>query len=99
MEFKTAKRIKLLDENGNAWYRDGIVNADDLTDGFTWGLIIGILGARFYYVIYEWSNYKNDIISAFYIWNGGMAIHGTIIGVAIFLFFYTKKRSLNTWIC
>ena len=71
------------------------MNADDLTDGFTYGLILGILGARFYYVIYEWQKYKDDIISAFYIWNGGMAIHGTIIAVAIFLYFYTKKRNLS----
>lgn len=71
------------------------LNPEDLTDGFTYGLVLGILGARFYYVIYEWDNYKNNIISALYIWNGGMAIHGTIIAVAIFLYFYTKKRGLN----
>jgi len=71
------------------------LNPDDLTDGFSYGLIIGILGARFYYVIYEWDSYKNNIISALYIWNGGMAIHGTIIAVAVFLYFYTKKRNLN----
>lgn len=34
MEFKTAKRIKLLDENGNAWYQDGIVNADNEKEQF-----------------------------------------------------------------
>jgi len=68
---------------------------EDLSDGFTYGLILGILGARFYYVIYEWQNYKDDILKAFYIWQGGLAIHGTIIAVAIFLYFFAKKRGLN----
>ena len=71
------------------------MDPDDLSDGFSYGLILGILGARFYYVIYEWSSYKNDIISVFYIWKGGMAIHGTIIAVAIFLYFYTKKKKVS----
>jgi len=73
------------------------MNPDDLSDGFSVGLILGILGARFYYVIYEWGHYKNNIISALYIWKGGMAIHGSIIAVAIFLFLYTKKRKLNIY--
>jgi len=34
MKFKKAKRIKLVDENGQAWYRDGIVNADDESEQF-----------------------------------------------------------------
>ncbi|XMB86327.1 prolipoprotein diacylglyceryl transferase [Mycoplasmatota bacterium WC44] len=71
------------------------MNPDDLSDGFTYGLIFGILGARLYYVIYEWGNYKHDIISAFKIWEGGLAIHGTIIAVAIFVYFYSKKRNIS----
>ncbi len=73
------------------------MNPDDLSDGFSIGLIIGILGARFYYVIYEWSHYKHDIISALYIWKGGMAIHGAILAVAVFLYLYTKKKKLNIY--
>ncbi len=68
---------------------------DDLSDGFLYGLIAGIAGARFYYVIFEWSRYASDPIRAFYIWEGGLAIHGVIIAVAVFLYFYAKKRNLN----
>ena len=71
------------------------LNPDDLSDGFVWGLLLGLGGARCYYVIYEWNVYKADPIRAFYIWEGGLAIHGVIIAVAIFLYFYTKKRGLN----
>ncbi len=70
-------------------------NPDDLSDGFTWGLVYGILGARMYYVLYEWQSYASDPIRAFYIWEGGLAIHGTILAVSVFLYFYTKKRNLN----
>ncbi|XMB67987.1 prolipoprotein diacylglyceryl transferase [Mycoplasmatota bacterium zrk1] len=71
------------------------LNPDDLSDGFIYGLIYGILGARLYYVIFEWSEYKDNVITALYIWNGGLAIHGTILAVGIFLYFYVKKRNLN----
>lgn len=67
----------------------------DLSDGFLYGLIAGIVGARFYYVIFEWSRYASDPIRALYIWEGGLAIHGVIIAVAVFLYFYAKKRQLN----
>ncbi len=74
------------------------MNADDLTDGFSWGLIYAIIGARLYYVFFDWTvnpdSYKS-IIDVIAIWNGGLAIHGAIIAVAIFMYFYTKRRNLN----
>lgn len=73
------------------------LDADQLFDAFTYGLIFGILGARAYYVIYEWDHYKNNVITALYIWNGGMAIHGTIIAVGIFVVYYTRKHKINVF--
>ena len=46
-------------------------------------LPIGILGARIYYVIFEWEQYAADPISILYIWNGGLAIYGGIIAGTI----------------
>ncbi len=68
---------------------------EDLSDGLVYGFIFGILGARLYYVIYEWDNYKDNIISALYIWEGGLAIHGGIIATAIFIYYFTKKRQMD----
>lgn len=59
-------------------------------------LIIAIIGARLYYVVFEWSYYKNNLLDIFKIWEGGLAIHGGIIAGLLFIIFYTKKYKVNT---
>lgn len=60
-----------------------------------WVVIFGILGARIYYVIFNFSLYKNNFIDVFKIWNGGLAIHGGIIGGLITLIIYCKIRKVS----
>jgi phosphatidylglycerol:prolipoprotein diacylglycerol transferase len=58
---------------------------------------IAILSARIYYVIFQWdyySQYPGDIIK---IWNGGIAIHGALIGSVITAVVFAKKRGLSFW--
>lgn len=54
-----------------------------------------IIGARLYYVIFEWNNYKNNPAEIFAIRNGGLAIHGGIIGAAIAAFIYTRIKRVS----
>ena len=55
-------------------------------------LPIAIIGARLYYVIFEWNNlYAADPIRIFYIWEGGLAIHGGVIAGTIFGWFYFRR--------
>lgn len=61
-----------------------------------WMLIFGIIGARLYYVIFEWEYYSNNLIEALEIWKGGLAIHGGIIAGLLTLIIYTKKYKLRT---
>lgn len=61
-----------------------------------WTIIFGILGARLYYVIFNWSQYENDLLSIFKIWEGGLAIHGGILAGALTVFIYCKKVKANT---
>lgn len=59
-------------------------------------LPIAIVGARLYYVIFEWNTiYVHDPIQIFYIWQGGLAIHGGIIAATIFGLFYFRKHLCN----
>ncbi len=58
-------------------------------------IIIGILGARVYYVIFNISYYANNLLEIINIRNGGLAIHGGIISAIIFIYYYTKKHNLN----
>ena len=54
---------------------------------------IAIIGARLYYVIFEWNNiYIYDPIRIFYIWEGGLAIHGGIIAGVLFGIYYFRKH-------
>lgn len=59
-------------------------------------IIFAIIGARLYYVIFNFQEYSNNILSIFKIWEGGLAIHGGIIFGLIAIIFYTKKYKINT---
>lgn len=55
-------------------------------------IIWAIIGARFYYVIFKWKDYQNDLLSIFKIWEGGIAIYGAIIAGLICAVIYAKKK-------
>ena len=58
-------------------------------------VIVSIIGARIYYVLFEFEQYKDNLIDIFKIWNGGLAIHGGIIAGITFSYFYCRKYKLN----
>lgn len=62
-----------------------------------YGLIISIICTRLYYVIFNWSMYSGDIISIINVRDGGLAIHGGIIGAFTWGYYYCKKHNLNLW--
>ncbi len=53
---------------------------DDYLDVLIWGLIVGIIGARAYYVIFSWDDYKDNLMSILAFRQGGLAIYGGILG-------------------
>ncbi len=63
-----------------------------------WTLIFGIIGARIYYVIFNWSYYGSNVNEIWKIWEGGLAIHGGLIAGALTIFIYTKKYHVNTFL-
>jgi phosphatidylglycerol---prolipoprotein diacylglyceryl transferase len=71
------------------------LSPDLIYDMGFWLVISGIVGARLYYVIFQWSLYKSNILSAFAIWEGGLAIHGGIIGGVLALYFYARHKKIN----
>jgi len=58
-------------------------------------LPLGVICARAYYVIFEWSYYSEHLDMIYKIWNGGLAIHGGLIGVFIGVYFVCKHHKLN----
>lgn len=57
-------------------------------------LIIGIIGARLYYVVFNYKEF-NSFIEILKIYNGGLAIYGGVIASIIFIYFYTKKKKIG----
>ena len=56
---------------------------DDILDGVLWVTPFAILCARAYYCIFSWESYADNPISLLYIWEGGLAIYGGVLGAAI----------------
>ena len=55
-------------------------------------VIIAILGARLYYIVFNFKEFKNNILDIFKIWEGGLAIYGAVIFSIIFIIFYSQKK-------
>lgn len=65
------------------------------SDFMVYCLIAAIVGARLYYVIWEWDSYKGDLIKILNIREGGLAIYGGIIAVVLTLYIFTRVKKLN----
>lgn len=70
---------------------------DYMINLITTTLIVAIIGARLYYVIFEWSYYKDNLLEILQIWEGGLAIHGGIIAGLLSIIYYTRKYKVNTF--
>lgn len=69
------------------------ITSDTILDIALICIPIAIVGARLYYVIFKWQDYKSNPIDIFKIWEGGLAIYGGIIaGVVAGLLYCHKKR-------
>lgn len=71
------------------------MHKDFLTDLLIWAVPISIVSARIYYVTFSWDYYKDHPSEIIEIWNGGIAIHGALIGAFITAFIYTKYRGIS----
>ena len=69
---------------------------DNIIDMLICAVPLAIIGARAYYCLFSWNLYKEDPIRVLYIWEGGLAIYGGVIGAMIGLFLYTKVKKVKT---
>jgi phosphatidylglycerol:prolipoprotein diacylglycerol transferase len=69
---------------------------DNIIDMLICAVPAAIIGARAYYCIFSWSLYRDDPIRVLYIWEGGLAIYGGVIGAVLGLLLYTKVKKVKT---
>lgn len=70
------------------------INLSNFSDMAFYAILFGFLGARIYYVLFNLDFYLANPIEIIKIWNGGLAIHGGIIGAVIAIYVYCKKNKL-----
>lgn len=71
---------------------------DVMVDLVVFAAPIAIISARIYYVIFEWQQFKGAPFSdLFAIWNGGIAIHGALIGAVLTAVIFTRVKKMSFW--
>ena len=74
--------------------REGL-GKDIITDVVLWCFPVSVICARAYYVIFNFSRYKNNLLDIFKIWNGGIAIYGAIIGAVFTAYIYCRATKTD----
>lgn len=69
---------------------------DFILNLFFWEIIISFIGARLYYVVFNFEYYAHNLLDIIKVWEGGLAIHGGILFGGLFALIYTKKYKINT---
>ena len=73
------------------------LDQDNFLSVILWTIIIGVLGARAYYVIFNLSYYSAHPSEIIAIWHGGLAIHGGILGGLIAGYLSCRHYKLDFW--
>ena len=68
---------------------------DDILDGFLWITPFAIVCARIYYCVFAWEEYAGNPISVLYIWNGGIAIYGGVLGAILGMAVFSRIKKLR----
>jgi phosphatidylglycerol:prolipoprotein diacylglycerol transferase len=73
------------------------IEEDTLVDLLLYAIPICLIGARVYYVIFSWEEYRHNPIEAFNIRGGGLAIHGVILSAIFVTLIFCRKRNVDFW--
>ncbi|MCI8445152.1 MAG: prolipoprotein diacylglyceryl transferase [Bacilli bacterium] len=71
------------------------ISFDFMIDLLFYMVPLAIICARIYFVAFHWDYYHFNPIEILYIWEGGLAIHGAILGGLAFLLYFTRKHDVN----
>lgn len=71
---------------------------EKLLDMLIFAVPTAIIGARLYYVIFSWNDYKNNLSQILNIRGGGLAIHGAIIGAVLVALIFCKVKKIDFWL-
>lgn len=75
--------------------REEGITQDNLLDIVIFGTPSAIIGARLYYCIFQFDQYRDNLLDILKIWEGGLAIYGGIIGAVISTVIYCRVKKIN----
>lgn len=69
---------------------------DSILDSCLYMIPLGVVFARLFYVVFEWNNYYSQHpIEVFYVWQGGLAIYGALLGGLLGLWLASRRKKLR----
>ena len=68
---------------------------DTILDCCLYMIPLGVVCARLYYVIFEWKYYSQHLIEVFYVWEGGLAFYGALLGGLLGLWLASRHKKLR----
>ena len=71
------------------------ISEEKMINMFFFLIPISLIGARLYYVLFNWSYYSKNMLEIFEVWQGGLAIHGGIIAGSIFVILYSYAHKIS----
>ncbi len=74
------------------------IGAEQVLDLLILTIPLALIGARVYYVAFEWDAYRGAPLEILKLWRGGLAIHGGILGGALGLWIFSRRKSLAFWL-
>ncbi len=74
-----------------------VLSLDDLLDLLLWTVPAAIIAARIYYVAFQWQYYGSHPLDILKIWQGGLAIHGGVIGGIIAVYLFSRRKKIPFW--
>lgn len=73
------------------------MNRDTFVDLLLFAVPVAIVFARAYYVIFKWEYYSEHPAEIVQVWEGGIAIHGALIGGVLTAYVFSRMRNLSFW--
>lgn len=71
---------------------------DFYMDFVIWAIFVCVVGARLYYVIFDWQLYRDNLLSIFNLRQGGLAIYGAVLAAIAFSYYYTRRKKVDFWL-
>jgi phosphatidylglycerol:prolipoprotein diacylglycerol transferase len=73
------------------------LSSESLLDLVLWTIPIAIIAARLYYVAFQWDYYGRNLLDIVKIWQGGLAIHGGVLGGILAVYLFSRYKKVSFW--